>query len=91
MSRRIEEPSALEHFMTARWGLHSTVFGRPMHLPNTHPRWPLHRAELTECSEDLPAAAGLRAPAGDPVSVLYSPGVPVRFGRPARAGDPPTR
>jgi uncharacterized protein YqjF (DUF2071 family) len=79
---RVREPSALEHFVTARWGMHTTAFGRLVYLPNTHPRWSLHRAELTECTEDLLAAAGLSTPVGDPVSVLYSPGVPVRFGRP---------
>lgn len=35
-------------------------------------------------------AAGLPSPAGPPVGVLYSPGVPVRFGRPARPGGLPT-
>ncbi|MCQ9130449.1 YqjF family protein [Streptomyces hilarionis] len=80
----IGEPTALEHFLTARWGLHSAFLGRSMYLPNAHPRWPLHRAELVECEEDLIAAAGLPAPVRDPVSVLYSPGVPVRFARPAR-------
>ncbi|MEW1627857.1 DUF2071 domain-containing protein [Streptomyces sp. NPDC089173] len=81
----IEKPTGLEHFLTARWALHSSFFGRTAYLPNAHPRWPLHRAELLECDEDLVAAAGLPAPAGDPVSVLYSPGVPVRFG-PQRRG-----
>ncbi|MFI8003114.1 YqjF family protein [Streptomyces sp. NPDC086010] len=81
---RIRTPSALEHFVTARWGMHSTFRGRTMYLPNAHPRWPLHRAYLVECDEDLVTAAGLPAPAGQPQSVLYSPGVRVRFGRPAR-------
>ncbi|WP_424921927.1 YqjF family protein [Streptomyces sp. wa1] len=81
---RIEEPSELEHFLTARWGMHSTFHGRAMYLPNAHPRWPLHHAQLLECDENLVTAASLPAPAGAPVSVLYSPGVPVRFGRPAR-------
>lgn len=80
----IGEPTELEHFVTARWGLHNTAFGRLMYLPNAHPRWPLHRAELVECEEDLVTAAGLPAPAGPPASVLYSPGVPVRFARPQR-------
>ncbi|MQY02810.1 YqjF family protein [Actinomadura macrotermitis] len=86
----VEEPSELEHFLTARWGLHNAFFGRSMYLPNSHPRWPLHHAELLECDESLVAAAGLPAPAAEPVSVLYSPGVPVRFGRPPRtsAGIP---
>ncbi|MFJ6850687.1 YqjF family protein [Streptomyces sp. NPDC091271] len=81
---RIEEPSELEHFLTARWGMHSTFRGRPVFLANAHPRWPLHRARLIECDESLVAAAGLPAPVGEPLSVLYSPGVPVRFGRPVR-------
>ncbi|MFD7437797.1 YqjF family protein [Streptomyces sp. NPDC059861] len=80
----VAEPTEVEHFLTARWGMHTTLLGRPVHLPNTHPRWPLHRAEVLKCEEDLVAAAGLPAPVGEPASVLYSPGVPVRFGRPAR-------
>lgn len=87
---RLTEPTELEHFLTARWGMHSAFFGRPVYLPNAHPRWPLYRAELLECEEDLVAAAGLPKPAGEPVSVLYSPGVPVRFGPPARPAGIPT-
>jgi uncharacterized protein YqjF (DUF2071 family) len=79
---RIAEPTELEHFLTARWGLHVSALGRTVYLPNIHPRWPLHRAELLECDERLVAAAGLPQPEGAPVSVLYSPGVPVRFGPP---------
>lgn len=86
----IGEPTELEHFLTARWGMHSEFFGHPMYLPNVHPRWPLHRAELVECDEDLVAAAGLRTPLGEPASVLYSPGVPVRFGWPLRPAGIPT-
>jgi uncharacterized protein YqjF (DUF2071 family) len=90
VGERIEEPTGLEHFLTARWGMHGTFFGRSTYLPNAHPRWSLHRAELLECEEDLVAAAGLPAPVGEPVSVLYSPGVPARFGRPARPAGIPT-
>lgn len=79
----VPEPSDLEHFMTARWGLHATWHGhRPIYVPNEHPRWSLYRAQLIDLDENLVRAAGLPAPAGDPVSVLYSPGVPVRFGVP---------
>lgn len=81
----IAEPDELEHFLTARWGLHTSLFGRTVLLPNEHPRWPLHRAELTECDEDLVTAAGLPETSGEPVSVLYSPGVRVRFPLPSRA------
>jgi uncharacterized protein len=79
----VPEPSGLELFMTARWGVHVTWHARKLlYLPNEHPPWPLHRAELLDLDENLIRAAGLPAPAGDPVSVLYSPGVPVRFGPP---------
>ncbi|MFF5176193.1 YqjF family protein [Micromonospora sp. NPDC000089] len=78
----IAEPTGLEHFLTARWGLHTRAYGHTLHLPNVHPRWPLHRAELLHLDDELVAAAGLPAPVGPPVSVLWSPGVPVRFGPP---------
>ncbi|MFJ8154038.1 YqjF family protein [Streptomyces sp. NPDC094468] len=79
----IAEPSPLEHFLTARWGLHATWHGHTMYQPNEHPAWPLHRAELLDLDDDLVAAAGLPEPAGPPVSVLWSPGVRVRFGWPS--------
>ncbi|MFG1888674.1 YqjF family protein [Micromonospora sp. NPDC049051] len=82
----IADPTPLEHFVTARWGLHTRAYGRTLHLPNWHPRWPLHRAELVHLDDELVAAAGLPAPDGAPVSVLYSPGVPVRFGPPVTRG-----
>ncbi|WP_431930943.1 YqjF family protein [Micromonospora sp. RP3T] len=78
----IPEPTPLEHFLTARWGLHTRAYGRTRHLPNWHPRWPLHRAELLHLDDELVTAAGLPAPDGPPVSVLHSPGVPVVFGGP---------
>ncbi|GAB2576005.1 hypothetical protein Aab01nite_13640 [Paractinoplanes abujensis] len=76
----ITHPSPVEQFVTARWGLHTSVGGRTVHLANDHPVWPLHRAELLSLSDTLIAAAGLPQPVGPPVSVLYSPGVPVTFG-----------
>ena len=83
IGERITEPTELEHFVTARWGLHNDWFGRELYLPNAHPHWPLHRAELLTCDDELVRAAGLECPAAAPISVLYSPGVPVRFGPPA--------
>jgi uncharacterized protein YqjF (DUF2071 family) len=79
---RIAEPTPLEHFLTARWGLHVRAHGRTVYLPNVHPQWTLHAAELLDLDDELVAATGLPAPDGPPVSVLYSPGVPVRFGPP---------
>jgi uncharacterized protein YqjF (DUF2071 family) len=75
-------PSDLEHFVSARWGLHLAWHGRTLYLPNEHPTWPLHRAELVDLSGDVIAATGLQAPTGPPISVLYSPGVQVKFGPP---------
>ncbi|WP_067501435.1 YqjF family protein [Actinoplanes sp. TFC3] len=81
----LSDPSPLEHFLTARWGLHTRAWGRTVHLPNEHPQWPLHRAELVNLDDGLLGAAGLPAMSGPPVSVLYSPGVPVTFGGPGVA------
>ena len=89
----IAEPTPLEHFLTARWGLHTTAWGGTRHLANEHPSWPLHRAELLTLDDTLITAAGLPAPSGPPVSVLYSPGVSVTFGtthRQVRRNEPPT-
>jgi uncharacterized protein YqjF (DUF2071 family) len=87
----IADPSPLDHFLTARWGLHASWLGRTVYTPTEHPRWSLYRAELTEVDDGLVAAAGLPAPAGPPVSVLWSPGLPASFGPPVvvsrRAGE----
>jgi uncharacterized protein YqjF (DUF2071 family) len=80
----VERPTPLEHFLTARWALHSGRGGRTWYVPNWHPRWALHRADLLDLDDGLVGAAGLARPAGPPVSALYSPGVPARFGWPTR-------
>nr|QEO73671.1 hypothetical protein [uncultured bacterium] len=77
------EPDELSRFLTARWGLHVSWYGRTVYLPNDHPEWRLHEAGLLELDDGLVAAAGLGDPAEPPVSVLHSPGVPVRFGLPS--------
>jgi uncharacterized protein YqjF (DUF2071 family) len=81
----VASPSELERFLTARWGLHGGWHaGRAYYLPNEHPRWPLYRATAAWLEQDLLEAAGLPAPAGEPASVLFSPGVAVRAGFPQR-------
>jgi uncharacterized protein YqjF (DUF2071 family) len=85
----IPNPTPLDHFLTARWGLHRPApnphtSANPTYLPNAHPRWPLHQATLLHCTESLFTATGLPTPTGPPVSVLYSPGVPVHFGPPLK-------
>lgn len=88
-------PTTTDDFVTARWGLHTPWYGRPLFLPFTHEPWPLHAAELLEfADEGLFAAAGVPTPAGRPSSVLYAsrvlarsgPPLPVRPRRPTSAG-----
>jgi uncharacterized protein len=78
------EASPLDHFVTARWSMHSSWLGRTLRLDTEHPPWPLFEAELLDL--DLPAAflseVGLPPLQGSPVNVLYSPGVRAKFGLP---------
>lgn len=77
------EPDDLAVFLTARFGLHTRAAGRTWWVPNTHGRWPLRAAQVAHLSDSLVAAAGLPGVAERaPDSVLYSPGVHTRFGRP---------
>jgi len=82
------EPAGLgdrDHFLTARWRLYSVFAGRQLSARAEHQPWPLYRAEALAVTDGLIPAAGLPAPAGDPL-VHYSPGVDVRIGLPERAG-----
>jgi uncharacterized protein YqjF (DUF2071 family) len=76
------EPTDLEIFYTARWGLHSTLAGRTVWTPNEHEPWALREAHIVEMEEDLIARAGLRVPGEPTQRVLYSPGVHTTFGLP---------
>ncbi|SDF38286.1 hypothetical protein SAMN05216553_101368 [Lentzea fradiae] len=76
------EPSPVDEFLTARWGLHTSWLGRTTYLPNHHAPWDLHRATVVHGDDNLVASAGI-AVTGPPMSVLYSPGVRARFGLPA--------
>ncbi len=80
----VPEPTPLESFLTARWGMHVGRAGRTTWWPNEHDPWVLHRATLRALRDDLIGAAGL--PLGltelEPDSVLYSPGVVTRFAGP---------
>lgn len=77
------EPSTLEQWLTARWGLHARIAGRTRWVPNAHDPWPLYHAEVLELNEELLTAAGV-VPAGERLRALYSPGVRARFGLPVR-------
>jgi uncharacterized protein YqjF (DUF2071 family) len=75
------EPSPLETFLTARWGMHSSLRGRPLWVPNQHDRWPLYEASVLRLDDELLGAAGVE-PTGSMLRPLWSPGVRARFGRP---------
>jgi uncharacterized protein len=72
----------LEHFLTARWGLHLLDRrGRTRYWPNSHPRWPLRTATVQRLDDELVAAAGFPELAElPPDSVLFSAGVDAVFG-----------
>ena len=76
------EAGPLEHFLSARWGLHlADRRGRTRYWPNAHPTWPLRRAVLDELDDELLAAQGFGdLAARAPDHVMFSPGVDVTFG-----------
>lgn len=76
----------LADFLTARWGMFTRHGGKTVWVPNEHEPWRLHAAELLDLDDELVAAAGLPGIVDRrPDSVLFSPGVTTRFGRPARS------
>lgn len=74
-----EHLTSLDHFLTARYRLYSTLAGRLVAADAEHRRWPLRRARLFELRQDLIQAAGLPAPDHEPI-LHASVGVPVRIG-----------
>ncbi|WNG90235.1 DUF2071 domain-containing protein [Mycobacterium sp. ITM-2016-00317] len=76
------EPTPLEVWLTARWGAHTRKAGRTWWVPISHPAWPLRTAEIADLRDELVAGAGVEC-AGPRLRALFSPGVPVRFGRPS--------
>lgn len=75
----------LDDFLTARWGLHARAWGSTYFWPVDHAAWTFQDVSLLFHDDDLvEASTGLRVAHGMPASVLYSPGVRVRFGTPRR-------
>lgn len=70
----------LDHFLTARFRLYSTVAGRLVVAEAEHPPWSLRRASVRQLRQDLLPASGLPEPDHEPV-VHAADGVPVRIGR----------
>jgi uncharacterized protein YqjF (DUF2071 family) len=79
----------LEHFLTARWGLHLTDRrGRSRYWPNAHGTWTLRSAEVTRLDDGILTAAGFGdLAATEPDSVLFSEGVDATFGPQVPAPD----
>jgi uncharacterized protein YqjF (DUF2071 family) len=73
------ELGELDHYLTARWQLYTTLGPVLARSTVEHEPWPLHRAVVRELDSNLVTAAGLPAPAGEPV-VHWSPGVRTRIG-----------
>ena len=71
------ELTDLDHWLTGRWRLYSHSNGILRAAQADHEPWPLHRVTVLHRVDDLVAAAGLPAPAGDPLA-HWSPGVGVR-------------
>lgn len=82
----IDHPSALDVFLTGRWGTVSRWpmrRGRLRHHPVDHPVWRLHDATLTHYDDTSIEAAGLPRPEGEPI-VRWVESIGARFGRPSR-------
>lgn len=80
----------LEDFLTARWGLHVHRAGRTWYLPNQHPKWILHKADLTVLNADeLLRSVGLVPPDRAPDHVAFSAGVPAEFAVPSALPSAP--
>ena len=80
---RLEVHDPQTDFLTARWGLHTSVLGRTIFIPAEHEPWPLHAAALLRLDDTLLAAAGFPGLVDRPPdSVLWAPGVHTTFGLP---------
>jgi uncharacterized protein YqjF (DUF2071 family) len=75
------EPTPLEVWLTARWGLHTRLAGRTVWIPNEHGDWPLRSAEILDLQDDLVEGVGVPV-AGEMLRPLFSTGVRTTFGLP---------
>ena len=64
---KAHELGELDHFLTARYRLYSTVRDRLFCAQIEHEPWPLARATLVELHQSLIEAAGLPSPVGAPL------------------------
>ena len=83
------ESTELDHFLSARWGLHVHWWGRTLYVPNHHEVWPVHDADVLELHDDLVSSAGLPGlTTRPPDHVGFSQGVRTVFGLPGDAARP---
>lgn len=75
------ELSERDELLIGRWRAYTRWLGRLLEVPVEHPPWPVRRAAVVRLEETHTVAAGLPAPAHEPV-VHYSPGVDARLGVP---------
>lgn len=84
-------PTAVDTFLSARWGLHVQHVGRSWYVPNAHASWTFRRVELRELDDDLVASVGLPGVSTRPPDhVAFSDGVHAEFGPPVPATRPRT-
>ncbi|WP_436792820.1 YqjF family protein [Actinospongicola halichondriae] len=82
-----DELTELDHFLTARWALHSAPRFGLRRAEASHDPWPLHRARVLHVNDELVAASGLPQPTVEPL-VHYSESVKVRIGWPHSLDQP---
>lgn len=81
----VREPTALDDFLTARWGAHVGRRRGTTFVPNTHAPWTLRDAAVVELEDGLLASVGLAGLADRaPDLVAFSDGVHAEFGPPVR-------
>lgn len=78
---RPSELGPLDHFLTRRWRFYCELKRGLASTTAWHEPWPLSRAEVLHCDDELVATCGLPAPEGRPLA-HYSPSVDVRLGAP---------
>src|SRR4029079_16055254 len=53
------QPTELDLFLSARWGLHVRWWGRTLYVPNRHEVWPVHDAQVLALEDGLMGSVGL--------------------------------
>jgi hypothetical protein len=74
-----------ERFLTARFRLYTILAGRLAFAQVEHPPWPLESAALLNLDQNVVEQSNVPVVNGEPL-VHFSPGVPVRIGRPMFLG-----